>query len=57
MTTLCKVVVSLKDREKEYGLTYVALSRVKKFSNFGIKETEGVSKNRFCKKIRKHLKI
>ena len=35
------------DREKEHGLTYyVALSRVTKFSNLGIKDTEGISKNK-----------
>ena len=45
-----KVVVSLTDREKEHGLTYVALSRVTKFSNLGIKDTEGISKNRLCRK-------
>ena len=41
----------------EHGLTYVALSRVTKFSNLGIKDTEGISKNRLCRKIRKHPKM
>ena len=52
-----KVVVSLTDREKEHGLTYVALSRVTKFSNLGIKDTEGISKNRLCRKICVHPKM
>ena len=45
------------DGEKEQGLTYVALSRVTKFSNLGIKDTEGISKNRLCRKIRMHPKM
>jgi len=57
MTISNKVVVSLTDREKEHGLTYVALSRVTKFSNLGIKDTEGISKNRLCRKIRMHPKM
>ena len=57
MTIKNKVVVSLTDREKEHGLTYVALSRVIKFLNLGIKDTEGISKNRLCRKIRIHLKM
>ena len=48
-----KVVVSLIDREKENELTYyVVLSRVTKFSNLGIKDKDGISKNRLCNKIR-----
>ena len=47
-----KVVLSLIDREKEHGLTYyVALIRVTKFSNLGIKDIEGISKNRLYRKI------
>ena len=57
MTIPTKVVVSLTDKEKEHGLTYVALSRVTRFTNLGIKDTEGLSKNRLCRKIRKHPKI
>ena len=45
------------DREKEQVLTYVALNRVTKFSNLGIKDIEGISENRFCRKIRKHPKM
>ena len=42
-----KVIVYLIDREKEHGLTYyIALSQVIKFSNLGIKDTEGISKNK-----------
>ena len=50
--------ISLMDREKEHVLTYyIALSRVTKFSNLGIKNIEGISKNRLCRKIHKHPKI
>ena len=52
-----EVVISLMDREKEYGLTYVALSLVTKFSNLGIKDIEGISKNRLCRKIHTHTKM
>ena len=45
------------DREKEHRLTYVVLSWVIKFSNLGIKDTEGISKNRLYRKIRKHSKM
>ena len=52
-----KVVVSLIDREREHGLSYVVLSRVTKFTNLGIKDMKGLSKNRLCSKICKHPKI
>jgi len=52
-----KVIVSLMDKEREYGQTYVVLSRVTKFSNLGIKDTEGLSKNRLCKKIHNYPKM
>ena len=57
MTIPTKVVVSLIDKEREYGLIHVALSKVTKFSNLGIKDTEGISKNRLCRKTRNHPKI
>ena len=57
MTIDNKVVVSLTKREIEHGLTYVALSRATKFTNIGIKDTEGLSKNRLCKQIRNHKKM
>ena len=57
MTIPTKVVVSLMNKEREYGLTHIALSRVTKFSNLGIKDTEGISKNRLCRKICNHLKM
>ena len=57
MIIIHKVVVSLMAREKEHRLTYVALSRVTKFSNLGIKDTEGISKNRLCRKMRVHPKM
>ena len=49
--------MSLMDREKEHGLACVALSRVIKFLNLGIKDTEGICKNRLCRKIRAHCEI
>ena len=52
-----KVVVSLADKEREHGLTCVALSRATKFSNLGIKDTAGLYKHRLCTKIRKHPKM
>ena len=57
MTIHTKVVVCLTDKECEHRQTYIALSRVIKFSNLGIKDTEGLSKNRLCKKIRNHPKM
>ena len=45
MTIRTKVVVCLMDKEREYEQTYIALSRVTKFSNLGIKDMEGLSKN------------
>ena len=35
----------------------MALSRVTKFSNLGVKDTEGISKNRLYRKIREHPKM
>ena len=53
-----KYIISLIDREKECGLTYyVALSWVTKFSNLGINDIEGTSKNRLCRKMRMHPKM
>ena len=57
MTISTKVVMSLTDKEREYNLTYIALSRVTKFTNLGIKDMEGLSKNRLCTKIHKYPKI
>ena len=57
MTIPTKVVVSLTDREREYGLLHVTLSRVIKFTNLEIKDIEDSSKNRLCAKISKHSKI
>ena len=45
-------------REKEYRLTYyIALSRSIKFLNLGIKDTEGIYKNRLFRKIHMYPKI
>ena len=57
MTILAKVVASLADREREDNLPRVALSRVTKSTNLGIKDTGGLSKNRLCAKIRMHPKM
>ena len=57
MTIPTKVVVSLMDKEREYRLTCIALIRVAKFSNLGIKDTKGISKNRLSTKIHKYLKM
>ena len=39
---------------KYNGSTYVVLNRVIKCPNLGIKDIEGISKNRLCRKIHKH---
>ena len=57
MTIRNKVIVYLMDKEREHGQTYVTLSRVTKFSNLGIKDTKGLSKNQLCKKICNHPKM
>ena len=51
------MVASLTDRERKHGLSRIALSRVTKFTNLEIKDTEGLSKNRLYAKIRKHPKM
>ena len=46
--------MSLMDREKEDGLAYyIALSRVTKFLNLGIKDIERISKNKIKIKNKK----
>ena len=52
-----KVILSLIEREREYGLLYVAVSTVTKFTNLGIEDTEGLFKNRLCFKAYKNPKI
>ena len=49
--------MSLTDREREHSLSHVTLSRVIKFSNLEIKDTEALSKNRLCSKMREHPKM
>ena len=56
MTTPTKVVVSLIDREREYSLLHISLSRVTKFSNLGIRDMEDLAKNRLCSKTQKYKK-
>ena len=42
--------MSLTDSKKEHSLLYIALSRVTKFTNSEIKDTEGLSKNSYVQK-------
>ena len=55
MTIKSKIVVTLTDREKEHGLTYVALSRVTRFTDIGI--YDGITKQRLCSAIKKQSKM
>ena len=50
-----KVVLSLGDIEREHGLTYTAFSRVKRFSDLGLKG--GLTHNRLTLKVRQHPKM
>ena len=50
-----KVSISLGRGEKEHGLSYVAMSRVTKFSDIGI--YDGITANRLCRSIKKHKKM
>ena len=49
MTIRGKIVVYLGKKEAEHGITYVILSRVRKFLDIGIKD--GISKSRLCEAI------
>lgn len=51
----CRVVVHLGDSEKEHGLTYVAVSRVRRLSDIGI--VGGLSVDCLTKKIAKQAKM
>ena len=55
MTIKGKVVIDLGPRELWHGVSYVALSRVTKFTNIGLKK--GIAMNRLCKSIKKQKKI
>ena len=57
MTIPTKVVASLTDREREHGLSHVALSRLTKFTNLKINDMKILSKNRSYVKICKHPKM
>ena len=50
-----KVSLSLGRGEKEHGLTYVAMSRVTRFSDIGL--YDGITKNRLCTSIQNHKKM
>ena len=49
------MVIDLGDREMAHGISYVALSKVRKFTNIGLKN--GITKNRLCRVIKKQAKI
>ena len=49
------MVIDLGDREMAHGISYVALSRVRKFTNIGLKN--GITKNRLCRIIKKQAKM
>ena len=55
MTIRDKIVAYLGKKEAEHGITYVMLSRVRKFLDIGIKD--GIGKSRLCEAIRKQGKI
>ena len=54
MTIRGKVVIDLGSRELSHGASYVALSRVTKFTNIGLKK--GITMNRLCQSIKKQKK-
>ena len=54
-TIKSKIVVTLTDREKERGLTHVALSRVTKFSDIGIYDK--ITMQRLCSVIKNQSKM
>ena len=49
--------MSLVDREREHSLLRILLSRMTKITNLGIKDIEGLSKNRLCAKRYKYPKM
>ena len=55
MTIRGKVVIDLGSRELWHGVSYVALSRVTKFTNIGLKK--GITKNRLCKSIKNQKQV
>ena len=54
MTIRGKVVIDLGSRELWHGVSYVALSRVRKFTNIGLKK--GITMNRLCQSKKKQKK-
>ena len=55
MTTMNEIIAELTNTEQEHGGAHVALSRVQRFSDIGIKD--GINKNRLCIKVRNHKKL
>ena len=46
-----KYSVKLGDKEMDHGLTHVAISRAKKFSDIGF--VDGITEDRLCSKVKK----
>ena len=54
-TMVGKVSMSIGRVEREHGLTYVAMSRVKFFFDIGLQD--GITMNRLCRSIPRHKKM
>ena len=50
-----KVVIDIGSHEMWNGVSYVALCRVTKFTNIGLKK--GITRNRSHRSIKKHKKV
>ena len=55
MTIPGKMVANLTNKEAEHGLTHAMFSRVRKFSDIGLKD--GIALHRLCHVIRKQSKM
>ena len=55
MTIKGKVVIDLGPREMWHGVSHVALSRVTKFANVGLKK--GITLTEYVNKLKKHKKV
>ena len=51
MTIGTKVAPDVRERELDHGASHAALSRVRKFTNIGLKN--GIAKKRLCQVIKK----
>ena len=50
-----KVVIGIGSRELWHGVSHVALSRVTKFANIGLKK--GITMKKLCQSIKKQKKV